>query len=90
MDKKTRKSIEQIFDNELKGSIQNDLCYLCYDIIPMLSKEDFLLGLVVGKLNVVVPTYLSNPTPKDLQEFQDIIKMRLPEIHTKILTELEK
>jgi len=43
---------------------------------------------IVGKLTVTAWTRLPDATDYDLQEVRDIMKRRLPEIHTKILKEL--
>jgi hypothetical protein len=88
LDEKTRGSIEQRFEEELKDFIENEDVYWVLDTAPMSSKKDFLLGFVVGKLTVIAWTYLPNATDEYLQEVREIIRRRLPEIQANISTEL--
>ena len=88
MDAKTRGDIEQRFEDELEGFFENEDNNYVSDIVPMSSKLDFLIGFVVGKLTVIAWTYLPDATDQDLREVREIIKRRLPEIHTQILKEL--
>jgi hypothetical protein len=88
LDDKTRGSIEQRIGEELEDFIENEDVSWVFDSPLISSKKDFLLGFVVGKLTVIAWTYLQDATNKDLREVREIIGRRLPEIHAKILTEL--
>jgi len=88
MDEKTRGRIEQRFEDELLGFIENEDVRYVLDTVPISSKKDFLSGFVVAKLTYIAWTYLPDATDGDLQEVREIIRRRLPEIQTKILKEL--
>jgi hypothetical protein len=58
--------------------------------VRILEKTHRKLTGTVGTLTVIAWTYLpiKKVRDQDLQEVRDIIKRRLPEIHTQILKEL--
>jgi len=88
MDDKTRGSIEQRIDDELKDFFAIEDASWVPDTIPISSKKDFFLGFVVGKLTVIAWIYLPNVTDEDLQEVKQIIERRLQEIQDRLLREL--
>lgn len=88
LDAKTRGAIEHRIEDELYSLIENKDVDWVSDTVPISSKQDFLLGFVIGKLSVIAWTYLPDATEGDLREVREIIGRRLPEIRTKILTEL--
>ena len=94
MRKEIRGSIEYNIDHELESeSLEEDVKWV-FDVIPIHSKKDLTLGFVIGKLIksawITLFNNKSDVTTEDLQEVQEIIQRRIPEIQQKILSELNK
>jgi hypothetical protein len=88
LDAKTRGAIEHRIEDELCSLIENEDVKWIFGTSPISSKQDFLLGFVIGKLLVIAWTYLPDATDEDLREVREMLGRRLPEIRTKVITEL--
>jgi len=92
VDNKIRGSIEHGIELQLESNILNEDNEWVLDELPISSKKDFLLGFTIGKLMHLAWTVFKDnnydATVSDLEVVKEIIRRRLPEIETKIITEL--
>lgn len=97
MDDNTRGDIEHMIDEIMEeiSPLNPDICWIFdfkpepskTDFLKPISKPDFLLGYILGRMYTQAWQIMVKKTldkEQDFQELEDIIKRRLPEIQSNI------